>query len=135
MHRPSMVRSAPFWSSCVSHMLGQTPADLVQHVDRAALPLPQLFDQGHALHQLRLLVLELLHLHDRRAQALAFLLCVRQVVSQPRAVFLQRPVPPRHAAAATTRMSVQASVIFWPDASNDDTPRASSGARARPQGG
>src|SRR5262249_11317761 len=40
------------------------PADLVEHVHRAGLALPQLLDQHDALLQLRLLLLELLDLLD-----------------------------------------------------------------------
>ena len=40
----------------------QRAADLVEHVDRAGLALAQLLDQRDALLQLRLALLELLHL-------------------------------------------------------------------------
>src|SRR4051812_13434552 len=52
----------------------QSPAHLVEHVDRLGLPLPELLDELHALLQLRLALFELLHLHDDRMQPRRFLL-------------------------------------------------------------
>ena len=40
----------------------QRPADLVEHVDRTGLALPQIFDEHDALRQLRLALLEVLDL-------------------------------------------------------------------------
>ena len=76
MHLPSITTSsAPALLQLGQPQhLRQRAADLIEHVHRAGLPLAQLLDQHDALLQLRLALLELLHLLDHRVQPRRLLL-------------------------------------------------------------
>src|SRR5262245_3123684 len=78
----------------------QRTADLIQHVHGAGLPLAQLLDQHHALLQLRLPLLELLHLLDHRVEPRRLLLRGGDFLVELRGIVVDRPVAPANRQTA-----------------------------------
>ena len=98
----------------------QRAADLIQHVHRAGLALAQLLDQHDALLQLRLALLELLHLLRSPSAAASSPAARRRSRSSSCADSLaERPVAPaddQRRRAPGSRL--QPTVSFWPTVPN-----------------
>src|SRR6266540_5801959 len=98
----------------------QGPADLIEHVDRTSLALAQLFDEHDALLQLRLALLELLHLLDDRMQARRLLLRGGDFLVEIRRIAVHRPVTPAHGESAEHQDETAADGEFLPDRAERD---------------
>src|SRR5207245_541370 len=72
----------------------QRATDLIQHVDRAGLVLPELLDQRDPLLQLRASLLELLNLRNDRVEPRGFLLRAVDLGVEARRLGRQDPAPP-----------------------------------------